>query len=235
VRVHRPCELALEGLDEEKAVIHPIRYFGDPVLRKVARPVTEFDEELQKLAQDMLETMYGANGVGLAAPQIGLSERLFVALEMGSRAAKDEALGEEMEEGHDLSPAEKRERWGVLAEHVMVNPVITRREGVQVGMDGCLSLPGLFVEEMKRDRKVRVRYQDVKGAWHERDAEGHFAHVIQHELDHLDGVLFFDRLPESERRAFLEAHRRELAELQREAKAFVKRLKDEGAPKMKVT
>ena len=72
---------------------------------------------------------------------------------------------------------------------------------------------------------MRVRNQDVTGQWHERDAEGHFAQVIQHELDHLDGVLFFDRLPEPEKREFLEAHRKELAEFQREAKGYLRELK----------
>ena len=206
-------------------MIYKIRYYGDPVLRKRARPVTGFDEKLETLGQDMLETMYEANGVGLAAPQIGLSKRLFVALEMGSREAKDEAVGEVAEDAEPLTPEEKRERWGVVAEHVMVNPEITARSGVQIGVDGCLSLPGLFVEEMKRDARLRVRYRDIKGQKHERDAEGHFAHVIQHELDHLDGVLYFDRLPKDEKRDFLEAHRQELAELQREAKGYLRELK----------
>lgn len=210
-------------------MIYKVRYYGDPVLRKRAKPITVFDDNLEQLGRDMIETMYAANGVGLAAPQIGLSERLFVALEMGSRDAKDEAVGQEGEaEAEDLTPEEKRERWGVIAEHLMVNPEIITRTGVQHGVDGCLSLPGLFVEEMKRDLRVRVRYQDVTGKTHERDAEGHFAHVIQHELDHLDGVLFFDRLPEPERRAFLEEHRRELADFQREAKSYLKELKQAG-------
>lgn len=210
-------------------MIYKIRYFGDPVLRKTARPVTRFDGELKKLAEDMTQTMYEANGVGLAAPQIGLSKRLFVALELAPQEAVEEA---DEVEGEVLTASEKRARWGVKAEHVMVNPEITARSGTQVGADGCLSLPGLLVEEMKRDRTVRVRYQDLTGAWHERDAEGHFAHVIQHELDHLDGVLFFDRLPEAEKRAFMDAHRQALAELQRQAKAYLKELKaqEKGAP-----
>ncbi len=207
-------------------MIYKVRYYGDPVLRKRAKTVKEFDDDLSQLARDMIETMYDANGVGLAAPQIGVSKRLFVALEMGSREAKDEAVGQEGEaEAEDLSPEEKRERWGVIAEHVMVNPEIISRSGVQYGVDGCLSLPGLFVEEMKRDLWVRVRYQDVNGQTRERDAEGHFAHVIQHEYDHLEGVLFFDRLSEPERKVFLGEHRRELADFQREAKSYLKELK----------
>jgi peptide deformylase len=206
-------------------VIYKIRYYGDPVLRRRAAPVTAFDGNLGALAQDMLETMYAASGVGLAAPQIGLSKRLFVALELAEQEATEET-GDEGG-GEVLTSREKRERWGVLAEHVMVNPEVISRDGVQYGTDGCLSLPGLYVERMKRDERVRVRYQDVGGAWHERDAEGHFAHVIQHELDHLNGVLFFDRLPEPEKRTFLEAHRSELAELQREAKAYLRDRKKE--------
>ena len=211
-------------------MIYPIRYYGDPVLRKVARPVTSFDDELVTLSQDMLETMYGANGVGLAAPQIGLSKRLFVALQI-------EPVEDEPDETEDLaamSPEEKRKRWGVVAEHVMVNPEITSRSGEQFAQDGCLSVPGLFVSEMRRDFEVTVRFQDVAGEAHELDAQGHFAHVIQHELDHLDGVLFFDRLPEEERRHFMNEHRKELAATQREAKALLKQFRD-NPPLAKVT
>ena len=214
-------------------MIHPIRFFGDPVLRRAASPVTEFDKELATLAADMFETMYDANGVGLAAPQIGLLKRIFVALELAPQA-EDEAVGEVEDEADErdvntLTPAEKRARWGVVAEHMMVNPEIIRRERVQRVQDGCLSLPGLYAEEVERDLKLTVRYQDLKGREHEREAEGHFAHVIQHELDHLDGVLFIDRLPEEERRAFMNTHRRELAGMQRDAKALLKRLRDESS------
>ncbi len=207
-------------------MIYPIRFFGDPVLRRAARPVTEFDKDLATLAADMVETMYDANGVGLAAPQVGLPKRLFVALEI-SPQHEDES--EDEVDVNALTPAEKRVHWGVVAEHVMVNPEITRREGVQHARDGCLSLPGLYVDDVARDLKVTVRYQDLTGRELERETEGHFAHVIQHELDHLDGVLFIDRLPEEERRLFMNTHRRELATMQRDAKALLKRLRDEPA------
>jgi peptide deformylase len=217
-------------------VIHPIRYFGDPVLRRRARPVTRFDDELARLAADMVETMYDANGVGLAAPQIGVPRRLFVALELEPEAEEDEvgqeraAPAEEDDPPEDETPEQMRRRLGVIAEHVMVNPEFTLREGVQHGQDGCLSVPGLYVDALKRDRHVRVRYQDVEGGWHETAAEGHFAHVLQHEYDHLEGVLFFDRLPEDERRAFLETHRSELADIQRQAKALIKELRHAPIP-----
>jgi len=194
-------------------VILPIRLYGDPVLRRSARDVKTFDDDLRNLASDMIETMHDANGVGLAAPQVGLPLRLFVALELGP---VDETDGEE-DESADERP--------VLATHVMVNPRITSREGTQVAPDGCLSIPGLWVDDMVRDASVRVTFQDLDGAPHELEAQGHFAHVIQHELDHLDGVLFFDRLPEQARRDFLETHRSELADMQRRAKAMIKERK----------
>lgn len=200
-------------------MILPIRYYGDPVLRKVARPVRHFDERLKVLAQDMLETMYDASGVGLAAPQVGVSERLFIALELKPPSAETDAGPSGPE---PKSAEEKKRQWGVVAEHIMVNPVITARSGEQFGQDGCLSLPGLSVPRLRRDLRVTVTYQDLDGRPQELSAEGHFAHVIQHELDHLDGILFFDRLPPAEKRAFLDEHRQALAELQREAKAFLK-------------
>jgi peptide deformylase len=207
-------------------VIHPIRYFGDPVLRRVARPVTRFDDALGRLVQDMVQTMYEANGIGLAAPQIGVDRRVFVALETGETDT-DEEHGQEhdAEPEEDDSPEAKRERWGVIQEHVLVNPMIVARDGVQYGQDGCLSVPGVYVERLQRDFRVRVRYQDVHGHDLEMEAEGRFAHVLQHEYDHLEGVLFFDRLPDDERRDFLEEHRAELADMQRQAKALIKELR----------
>lgn len=228
-------------------MIHPIRLYGDPVLRKAAAEVRTFGAALAELATDMIETMHDANGVGLAAPQIGLSQRLFVALELGPAPdaehaadadapatpaaqgsntdadvetdAKTDADAEAKAKAEDEAEDDAR---AVLATHVMVNPAILERRGRQVGPDGCLSIPGPWVEDMVRDAEVRIRYQDVDGVPHERWAEGHFAHVLQHELDHLDGVLYFDRLPDDARRAFLDAHRAELADLQRRAKAFLK-------------
>lgn len=205
-------------------MILPIRYYGDPVLRKVAKPVSDFGDELAALVHDMRETMYAHNGVGIAAPQVGESLRVFIALELGPQDEAAEATDEEADlDG--MTAEEKRRHWGVIAEHVMVNPVIREPSGTQYGRDGCLSMPGLFVEEMRRHRALRVDYQDVRGRHHSLSAEGHFAHVIQHELDHLDGVLFIDRLNDAERRAFFEMHRQELAEMQREAKALLKELK----------
>lgn len=170
----------------------------------------------------MITTMYHHNGVGLAAPQIGLSKRLFIAAEVD----KTQDDTEDEDAPPPVTIQEKRERWHIIRDHVMVNPEILSYEGQQAGVDGCLSLPGLFTEAVERPDRVRVRYQDVAGEQHELVAEGHFAWVIQHEYDHLEGVFFLERLPSAERKAFMNEHRSELAQMQRDAKAFLKEHKN---------
>jgi peptide deformylase len=203
-------------------MIYQVRYYGDPVLRKPASPVHTFDAELQQLAEDMLQTMYHFNGVGLAAPQIGISKQLFIAAEIDPEKRAEN----KDDDNPPKTIEEKRERWGVIGEHLMTNPKITKREGIQYGVDGCLSIPGLSVEEMKRDETIEVSYQDLEGQKHSITATGHFAHVIQHECDHLEGKLFFDKLPKEEKEQFMNEHRQALLEMQREAKAFLKELKE---------
>ena len=193
-------------------MIHPIRLYGDPVLRRRAAPVRAFDDALCRLADDMIETMHDAGGVGLAAPQIGRSLRMFTALEL----AEPDPEAAPNEDGERPEPQ-------VLGEHVLVNPEIVDASGRRVAPDGCLSVPGIWIENMVRHQRVTVRYQDPDGTHRELEAEGHFAHVLQHETDHLDGVLFFDRLEASDRTRFLDTYRSELAELQRRAKAHLKR------------
>jgi peptide deformylase len=207
-------------------LIHPIVLYGDPILRRRANPVTRFDEDLERLAADMVETMYAADGVGLAAPQVGLPLRLFVALEVRETEEGDEVHEGQVidEEGQpeDLTPEQKRRAWGVIREHVIVNPEVVAMEGRQHGRDGCLSLPGLSVDEVPRAQRFVIDYQDLKGERHRLEAEGYFAHVLQHEYDHLEGVLYFDHLPADRRQAFLEENRKQLAEWQREARALAK-------------
>lgn len=188
-------------------MIYPIRLYGDPVLRKKARPVQDF-QGLKKLAEDMLETMFEARGVGLAAPQIGLSQRFFVAVEYA-----DEPEGEE----RPLRDLARRI-------YVVANPVITHREGEVEGTEGCLSLPGLYSEEVPRAERIRVAFQDEEGRPRALELEGYMARVFQHEIDHLDGILFFERLPKAKREAFLEENRAELARMQKEARALLKEL-----------
>lgn len=193
-------------------MIRPIRLYGDPVLRRAARTVTRFDDGLRSLAADMVDTMIDADGLGLAAPQIGVARRLFVVAGMADpeRPARDE---------DEPEPTLDEQRDAAL---VFVNPSLRVRGGVQTGIEGCLSLPGLYHEAVDRHAAVAVRFQDLSGAWHERSAEGRFAVVLQHESDHLDGVLFIDRLAGDERAAFMEEHRSALAQMQRDAKAALR-------------
>ncbi len=148
-------------------MVRKIVKYPDPVLEKPGEPVTEFDDELQKLVDDMFESMYAAKGIGLAAPQIGLSRRLTVI---------------------DLSVKERPED-----KIVLVNPEIIHKAGKQYEEEGCLSLPEIR-EKVSRAAKVKVRAQDVKGEWFEVEGEELLARAFQHEIDHLDGILFFRRV-----------------------------------------
>src|ERR1700712_3245637 len=148
-------------------MIYPILKYPDPLLARKADPVTVFDKELAKLTDDMFQSMYAAEGIGLAAPQIGLSKRLFIV---------DTSLGKNQDE-----------------KLVLINPEIIEREGKQVEEEGCLSLPEIR-EKVQRAAKVKVRAQDVTGTWFETEGEELLARAMQHEIDHLDGILFIDRL-----------------------------------------
>ena len=145
-------------------MIRKIVKYGDPVLEQVAEPITEFDTpELNALISDMWETMYAAKGLGLAAPQIGLGRRLTVI---------------------DTSQGEDESR-----KFILINPEIIRKEGTQIGEEGCLSIPG-FREQVKRANKVRIRARNEKGQVVEHEGEELLARAMQHEIDHLNGVLF---------------------------------------------
>ncbi len=148
-------------------MIREIVKYPDPVLQREAELVTEFDGELQTLVDDMFESMYAAKGIGLAAPQIGVSKQITV-----------------IDLSFEKSPEEKL---------VLINPEITFREGRQHEEEGCLSLPEIR-EKVSRSAKVRVRAQNTKGEWYEMDGEELLARAFQHEIDHLHGVLFFSRV-----------------------------------------
>ena len=148
-------------------MLREIVKYPDPVLERPSEPVTAFDGDLQKLVDDMFESMYAAKGIGLAAPQIGIPKRLTV-----------------IDLSFQKNPEEKI---------VLINPEIIFREGKQYEEEGCLSLPEIR-EKVSRAAKVKVRAQDVKGEWFELDGEELLARAFQHEIDHLDGVLFFRRV-----------------------------------------
>jgi peptide deformylase len=161
-------------------MILPIRAYGDPVLKKVAKDIEPGHPGLEQLISDMFETMYEANGVGLAAPQIGQSIRLFIV--DASPFAEDED-GKPTEEAH-LKDFKK----------VFINPYIVEEEGEEWGFEeGCLSIPGIR-EEVYRAERIVLQYQDEQFNEHEEEFSGFAARVIQHEHDHLDGILFTDHL-----------------------------------------
>jgi peptide deformylase len=147
--------------------IYPIVKYGDPILEKPAKPVTQFDAQFEELTEDMFASMYAAQGVGLAAPQVGLSLRVTVI---------------------DVTGGKNPE-----AKIVMANPEITHAEGEKREEEGCLSLPG-FRGYVMRPHFVTVRAQNVKGEWFEMRGEDLLARAFCHEIDHLNGVLFIQHL-----------------------------------------
>jgi peptide deformylase len=156
--------------------IRTIVTLPDPVLRRKARPVTKFDKNLQTLIDDMIETMREAPGVGLAAPQVGVSERVIVV---------EYAEPEEAEEGEEPKEVEPKL-------YVMVNPEIVKASlETEVGVEGCLSIPGL-VGEVERKYEVRLKGLNRRGQPMKLKAEGWLARIFQHEIDHINGVLFTD-------------------------------------------
>ena len=146
-----------------------IVHYPEPVLLEVGRPVAEKDREngLATLVDDMFETMYDAGGVGLAAPQVGVSKRLFV---MDVRGAEDSSI-----------------------KLALINPEIIHVEGEQVGDEGCLSFPGLY-QTIKRDMRVIMRAEDLAGETVEHDLKDLAARCVLHETDHCDGIVFLDRM-----------------------------------------
>src|ERR1700759_2721115 len=148
-------------------MVRDIVKYPDPILQRPTDKVTEFDDELRTLVDDMFESMYAAHGIGLAAPQIGVSKRITV-----------------IDLSFQKNPEDKI---------VLINPEIVHREGKQVEEEGCLSLPEIR-EKVSRAAKVKVKAQNVSGEWFEVEGEELLARAMQHEIDHLDGVLFIDRL-----------------------------------------
>lgn len=145
--------------------LREIRLDGDPILRKRSREVTEITDRIKTLLDDMVETLYEAQGVGLAAPQVGILRRVVV-IDIGDGPIK------------------------------IINPEIVESEGEIVGIEGCLSIPGVS-GDVPRPEKIKVKYMDVEGNEKLIEAEGALARVYCHELDHLDGVLYTDKALET--------------------------------------
>ncbi|MFW6079151.1 MAG: peptide deformylase [Gemmatimonadota bacterium] len=157
-----------------------IRVMGDPILRRAAEPVGEVDDDVRRLLDDMLETMYAADGVGLAAPQVGIARRITVI------DVRDPAVG-------------------VLE---LIDPeIVDRSDEVERGEEGCLSIPGVQ-EIVERSARVVVEATDRAGERRRIEGEGVLARALQHEVDHLDGVLFIDRISPLKRRLLLQRWRK---------------------------
>jgi len=148
-------------------MIHTILKYPDPVLTQKAEPVTVFDKKLRTLVDEMFETMYAEKGIGLAAPQIGILQRLTV-IDLSFKKNPEEKI-------------------------VLINPEIVERKGKQLEEEGCLSLPDIR-EKVSRASWVLVRAQDEHGEWYDYEGEELLSRAFQHEIDHLDGVLFLDRI-----------------------------------------
>jgi peptide deformylase len=148
-------------------MVYPIVLYGDPVLETPAATVTEFDDALKTLIDDMFESMYAAHGVGLAAPQIGIGKRITV-IDVTFKEDPEQKL-------------------------VLINPEIIAREGKQRGQEGCLSLPE-FREDVSRANVVTVRAQNLNGEWFEKTGEGLLARAFLHEIEHLSGILYISHI-----------------------------------------
>lgn len=165
--------------------LRPVLQFPDPRLKRKSVPVTEITDAIRALAQDMIDVMYDEPGIGLAAPQVGEAIRLIV-----------------MDTGWTEEGAEKKPV-------VMLDPEIVERDGTLPWTEGCLSVPG-YQAEVERAAQVRVRYRDLEGNAHEEDASELRAVCFQHEIDHLDGVLFIDRISRLKRSLYVARRKKEL-------------------------
>ena len=166
-------------------MIRGVTIYGNPILKKKSEPVKNIDSSIMRLAADMMETMYHYSGVGLAAPQVGESLRVIT-----------------------IDP--RNDDFGPRA---LINPKITERHGEVDGEEGCLSLPNIY-GQVKRNLTVSISYTDLEGREHDEEWSGFAARIAQHEIDHLNGVLFIERLDEKQ----LERLREQLKNLKREHK-----------------
>jgi peptide deformylase len=188
----------------------------DPRLREKSVEVTSFGPELKKLAADMAETMAWAKGIGLAAVQVAVLKRILV-IDIGDLSADEKYI-----EGDEESERRLSERKKTSKVEAYVNPVIVKGEGEIKYEEGCLSVPGVYSTVVRKERLL-LRYQDLEGKTHEEETHGLKSIVLQHEMDHLDGVVFTDRLGPMQRMMILEKYnklrKREALELKEKAPA----------------
>ncbi len=160
-------QMTRDAVRKSAPKLHAVVKYPDPVLAKKGEVVTEFTPELAQLVEEMFDSMYAAEGIGLAAPQIGISKQITV-IDVSFKERPEEKL-------------------------VLINPEVVDRRGKQVEEEGCLSLPEIH-EKVQRDAWVKVRAQNVRGEFFEMEGEELLARAMLHEIDHLHGILFIDRL-----------------------------------------
>jgi peptide deformylase len=163
-------------------MIRDIVFYGDPVLRSKGKQIDKIDEEIRLLAADMLQTMYDANGVGLAAQQVGRAVQLTV-IDVSDAESRPSQM---WIDGQEVDPNEHMPM-------ILINPELQLGEEPEIGTEGCLSFPEITAE-IPRSAKVRVKAQDLKGNRIEFEAAGLLGRAVQHETDHLNGILFIDRM-----------------------------------------
>ncbi|MFN7453599.1 MAG: peptide deformylase [Pseudobdellovibrionaceae bacterium] len=156
--------------------------YPDPRLREISQPVTQFDGKLKKLSEDMLETMYAENGIGLAAPQVGELVRMLVV----------DTRPRDLEGRYEKNVMTELEQ-NIQQPLVVINPVILKGEGKTTYDEGCLSVPS-FYETVERHKTIELQYQDVTGKTHVLKTDGLLSICLQHEMDHLEGTLFIDHI-----------------------------------------
>lgn len=171
----------------DKAKLIDILIYPHPVLKTVAEKVVSFDQHLKEFCSNMIKTMYNAPGIGLAAPQVGISKRIFIC-DVDYERTKIGEDNPETEETEDLIYELKH-----LNPKIYINPELVVTEGETSYEEGCLSLPGVF-DTVKRHKKIELQYQDLNGKIHYEAAEGLHSICAQHEIDHLDGIMFIERL-----------------------------------------
>jgi peptide deformylase len=195
--------------------------FPDNVLAKKADPIPRVEKALYKLADDMLETMYDAPGIGLAANQVGILQRILVLdteydYEEIPEGPEGDTLRARLADGVEVTGG------GIITNRkpkIIINPEIIHREGNILFNEGCLSVPG-YAAEVKRSEKLKLQYQDIDGLTKILDAEGLMAVAIQHEMDHLEGKLFIDRLTPLKKEMARKKLRKERAERDAEEQDF---------------
>jgi peptide deformylase len=170
-----------------------IVYFGDPRLEKVSEPVSEVTSEIRKLARDMFETMYYTSGVGLSAPQVGINKRLLVT---------------------DVSGGEDRTK-----QLTVINPIVIESSGSQTGREGCLSFPSLFAT-VTRANFVRIKGLNLEGKEVEVEGTELLARALLHEIDHLDGILFIQRMKKADREVIVRKMKKIRTQIEKGEKVF---------------